>query len=276
MRHPVRPTEALPAEPAPTGVRHAPAETATLVDDEIRDEPAAGPIPDDAAHRTSVHATHPARNHDTHPARDPADRAATAHPTTRPTPADHGGAPPRGRPRRKGTVGRALRGLVALGLLSVAAACGTAQSPGSSQTPGAAQPPGAAPAPGGAPASGAARGASGAPATGAIRTTCEALGRTYQANMAPLAESLTALVADRKTIAGAQKSLASFATAVQEATATSDDPDLKAAGKQAANQMHAKSTDAKFFDGIKTAKDVNKTLGPTLTGWLSPVTRHCS
>ncbi|MCY1138163.1 hypothetical protein OWR29_09155 [Actinoplanes sp. Pm04-4] len=151
----------------------------------------------------------------------------------------------------------ALGSLLVVAAISAAAACGTAQPPSAAQ------------------------GASGAPAPvsaapPAIRTTCEALGRAYQANMAPLAEALTKLVADRKTIATAQQSLASFATAVQDATAASADPDLKSAGKQAATQMHQKSTDEKFFNAIKTTKDVDKTLGPTLTGWLSPVTRHCS
>ncbi|MBU2668278.1 hypothetical protein KOI35_32675 [Actinoplanes bogorensis] len=150
--------------------------------------------------------------------------------------------------------------LLAGGLLFTAAACGTAKGPASTAagTPGAA----AAPA------------ASTAPA--AIRTTCEALGQAYGKNMAPFAEALTKFVADRKTIATAQQTLASFATAVQEATASSADAQLKADGKQAAEAMHKKSTDAKFFATIKTSKDVDKALGPTLTEWLSPVSRHCS
>ncbi|WP_250034234.1 hypothetical protein [Paractinoplanes maris] len=187
------------------------------------------------------------------------------HPTSPATAALLTVASPVSRPRperRTGRTGRIVGALVVVGMLSSAGACGTAQPPpGTAQAPSAARGPSAA-------------AASTPPA--AIRNTCEALGRAYQTNMAPLAESLTKFVADRKTIAAAQQSLAAFATAVQEATATSDDADLKAAGKKAATQMHSKSTDDKFFGAIKTSKDIDKTLGPTLTGWLSPVTRHCS
>jgi hypothetical protein len=84
------------------------------------------------------------------------------------------------------------------------------------------------------------------------------------------------MVADRKTVAQAQDSLAGFATAVTDATKASDDAQLRADGKQAADQMRAKSADPKFFAGIKTGEDVAQTMGPTLTQWLSPVTRHCS
>ncbi|MBM2621076.1 hypothetical protein JIG36_36805 [Actinoplanes sp. LDG1-06] len=149
--------------------------------------------------------------------------------------------------------------LLAAGLLGAVASCGTATNSGNPAvgTPGAAAAP-----------------ASTAPA--AIRTTCEALGQAYGKNMAPFAEALTRFVTDRKTIATAQQSLAAFATAVQDATAASTDAQLKADGKQAADRMHAKSTDAQFFGAIKTTKDVDKTLGPTLTEWLSPVQRHCT
>ncbi|GAB2567862.1 hypothetical protein Aab01nite_44220 [Paractinoplanes abujensis] len=146
--------------------------------------------------------------------------------------------------------------LLAAGVLVIASACGTATNSTTTAAP-----------------------ASAAPVTtaqAATKSTCEALGQAYGKNMAPFAEALTKYVADRKTIATAQSSLAAFATAVQEATATSKDAQIKADGKQAADKMHAKSTDAKFFSAIKTSKDVDKTLGPTMSDWLSPVQRHCS
>jgi len=141
------------------------------------------------------------------------------------------------------------------GVLLSATACGTA--PGTTGTPSVASAP-----------------AGSAPA--AVASTCEALGQAYSKNIATFAESLTNLVADRKTVAQAQKSLAGFATAVSDATKASENAELKADGKLAADQMLAKSKDKKFFAGIKTGEDVNQTMGATLTGWLSPVTRHCS
>ena len=110
----------------------------------------------------------------------------------------------------------------------------------------------------------------------AVAATCEALGQAYTTNIAALAQALTTLVADRKTVAQAQQSLAAFATAVADATKASDDAQVRADGKQAADRMRAKSADKRFFAAITTGKDVNQTMGPTLTEWLSPITRHCS
>ena len=147
---------------------------------------------------------------------------------------------------------RTIRTLLAGGVLLAAASCGTATG------------------------SNAPAYVASAPTTGGPGFTCEALSRAYGKNMAPLAQALTTLVADRKTVTQAQKSLAAFATSVAEATKTSDDAQIRADGKQAADRMRAKSADKKFFAAIKTTKDVDQTMGPTLTEWLSPVARHCS
>jgi hypothetical protein len=158
---------------------------------------------------------------------------------------------------------RTIRTLIVGGVLLTATACGTA--PG---TPNAAGTPavGSAPA-GSAPA---------AKAPPGVGSTCDALGQAYSKNIATFAESLTNLVSDPKAVAKAQQSLAGFATAVSDATKASENAELKADGKLAADQMLAKSKDKKFFAAIKTGEDVNQTMGATLTGWLSPVTRHCS
>ncbi|WP_433789119.1 hypothetical protein [Actinoplanes sp. CA-252034] len=146
---------------------------------------------------------------------------------------------------------RVLYALLTGGALLTATACGTAPN-----------------SPGTAPAA--------PPSTPAAGAACEALAQVYDKNMGSYAKALTALAADPKTIAQAQQSLAAFATAVQGATETSADTQLQAAGKQAAKQMHDKSTDAKFFATIKTTEDVTEAIGPTLSEWLSPVQRHCS
>ncbi|WP_328468331.1 hypothetical protein OHA21_51505 [Actinoplanes sp. NBC_00393] len=151
---------------------------------------------------------------------------------------------------------RVISTLLAGGALLTAAACGTA--PNSGTDTAASAPAAASPA-----------------ATPAVGAACEALAQAYGKNMAPYAQSLTTLVSDRTTIAQAQQSLAAFATAVQDATKSSADKQLQADGKKTAEQMHAKSTDAKFFGAIKTPEDVNKAMGPTLTSWLSPLSEHC-
>jgi hypothetical protein len=147
---------------------------------------------------------------------------------------------------------RAIYALLVGGALLTASACGTAPSSPGSNTPAA------------------------APSTPAAGAACEALAQVYDKNMGAYAQALTALAADPRTIAQAQQSLAAFATAVQDATKTSADTQLQAAGKQAAKQMHDKSTDDKFFAAIKTAEDVTKAIGPTLSQWLSPVQQRCS
>lgn len=120
---------------------------------------------------------------------------------------------------------------------------------------------------------------SGGPAPAAAPQTkagCEAVGQAYTKSMGPLAEAVTKMVGGGGTAAQAQAKLADFATAIRTATERSGDAALRADGKQTADALKAKSADAKTFSGIKTQDDVSNLLGPTLKGWLSPVTQHCS
>ncbi len=162
---------------------------------------------------------------------------------------------------------RAVRTLLVGGVLFTAAACGTAADTG--------ERPAAAPGGSAAPAV-----AELTPEQAATKSTCEALGKTFDKNMAPFAEALTKLIAGKQGGNGspqqAQAALKTFATEIRSATETSPDAQLKADGKQAADRLQERSADAAFFAKIKTDKDVSKVLGPTLKEWLSPVTNHCS
>jgi hypothetical protein len=161
---------------------------------------------------------------------------------------------------------RAVRALLVGGALLTATACGNADNP----------PPMTAPNPGQAAA------VSAPPVEATTKQWCEALGQVYNQNMGPFAESLTKMVDGRKTSAAkttldaAQKSLSTFAGAIRTATEGATDPSLIQIGRQTAEQMQAKSTDKAFFDKIQTTEDVNTLLGPTLKGWLSPLTQQCS
>ena len=164
---------------------------------------------------------------------------------------------------------RAVRTLLVGGVLFSLAACGTAAKSGDQ--------PAAAPAPG----STAAPAAAGlSPEQAATKSTCEALGKAFEKNMAPFAESLTKFVAAKEAGKAspqqAQAALKSFATEIRGATESSTDAKIKADGKQAADRLQERSADAAFFAQIKTDKDVSTLLGPTLKEWLSPVTNHCS
>lgn len=149
---------------------------------------------------------------------------------------------------------RAIRTVLAAGVLLTAAACGAGPGGTGGTTP--ASVPATAP-----------------PATAAA---CEALAQAYGKNMAPFAQSLGGLVADGKAVKPAQQALAAFAAAVQGATQASTDAEIRADGQRAADEMRATAADAKFFAGIKTAEDVDRAMGQTLTGWLAPLNRHCS
>lgn len=148
--------------------------------------------------------------------------------------------------------------LVAGGALLTLAACGTA-SGGTTATPavpGGGQPPAVA---------------------SQTKAGCEAVGQAYTKSMGPLAEAVTKMVnGGGGTAAQAQAKLKDFSAAIRTATEQSGDAELRADGKQTADALQAKSADAKTFSAIKTQDDVSKLLGPTLKGWLSPVTQHCS
>jgi hypothetical protein len=158
-----------------------------------------------------------------------------------------------------------VRALIVGGVLFSAAACGTANNP----------------APGG---QGVGIGSATAPAPGvlasqaAIRESCEAIGKVYSKNMAPVAEALSKLAdsAGKKNQQQAQQALTTFATEIRGATQQSSDPKLRTDGEKTADQLQAKAADAGTFSKIKTTEDVNTVLGSTLKEWLSPIEQHCS
>jgi hypothetical protein len=156
---------------------------------------------------------------------------------------------------------RAVLGLVVGGLLlGAAAACGTAQNP----------PPGA--------------GTPGpvtlAPEQAQTKASCEAIGTVYTKNMGAFAESLSKMVAGGTDPTAARKDaqqrLSAFGSAIRQTTQTSGDAQLRADGKQTADQLQTTSADKAFFTRIKTTHDVTNVLGSNLKEWLAPVTHHCS
>ena len=148
---------------------------------------------------------------------------------------------------------RAMLGLVVGGLLL--SSCGTAPDPSPSAPP------------------------SLTPEQQQTKTSCEAIGTVYTKNMGAFAESLSTMVATSDSAAArkdAQQKLSAFGSAIRQTTQTSGDAQLRADGKQAADQLQTTSTNAAFFAKIKTTQDVTNVLGPTLKEWLAPVTHHCS
>ena len=63
---------------------------------------------------------------------------------------------------------------------------------------------------------------------------------------------------------------------IKKETAAAEDPDLQTAGAASAAKLAKSAADAKFFDGIKTTKDLDGKIEGKLTDWMSPVTGFCA
>jgi hypothetical protein len=155
---------------------------------------------------------------------------------------------------------RVVLGLVAGAALLATAACGMTGSPTvGAGTPGAAGP------------------VSLTPEQAATKASCEQVGSVYTKNMGAFAASLSKVPAEGAVARkDAQQKLGAFGVAVRDATQGSGDVQLRADGKQAADQLQATSKNGAFFAKIKTTDDVSNVLGPTMKEWLAPVTHHCS
>jgi hypothetical protein len=159
------------------------------------------------------------------------------------------------------------------GLIALSAACGTDRTGGGV--------PAVQPAPGQAAASQPGTGT--APSADPRAVLCPAVGEVYSAKLGPFAAALSRMTTvpagsgeARAARDEAGKALGSFAAEIRSVTATAAVDEARRAGAQVADTMTAKSTDDKFFGGIRTAKDVEKVLGTTVTGWLAPIDRYCS
>lgn len=73
----------------------------------------------------------------------------------------------------------------------------------------------------------------------------------------------------------AQRKLRDFATALRRQTAPAKDPELKAAGEQAAGSIEKTAADNAFFAKIKSIDTVEKAMAAEMTGWLTPIATVC-
>jgi hypothetical protein len=112
---------------------------------------------------------------------------------------------------------------------------------------------------------------------------CPAIGEVYSARLGPFAAALSRITTVPSGSGEAEaardearKALGSFAAEIRSVTATATAAEARQAGAKVADAMAAKSTDDKFFGGIKTGEDVEKVLGTTVTGWLEPIDEYCA
>jgi hypothetical protein len=74
----------------------------------------------------------------------------------------------------------------------------------------------------------------------------------------------------------ARKKLKDIGAKVKKATTVAQDPELKSAGATSAAKFTRSASDTKFFDSIKTTKDLDRTIEGKMTDWLSPVAGYCA
>ena len=70
--------------------------------------------------------------------------------------------------------------------------------------------------------------------------------------------------------------LKNIAVKVKKEIAAAEDPELKTAGEASAAKFAQSAADDKFFDSIKTTKDLDRTIEGKMTDWLSPVAGYCA
>ncbi len=78
-----------------------------------------------------------------------------------------------------------------------------------------------------------------------------------------------------KARTNAQKKADSLATTVRTKTAKAQDPEFKAAGAEAADNIATSADNKAFFDKMKTVKDLDK-LESEISGWVTPLAGYCS
>jgi hypothetical protein len=74
----------------------------------------------------------------------------------------------------------------------------------------------------------------------------------------------------------ARAQLKSVGAKIKKATAAAQDPDLQPAGAASAAKLAKSAADARFFDSIKTEKDLDGRIEAKLVDWMNPVTGFCA
>jgi hypothetical protein len=62
---------------------------------------------------------------------------------------------------------------------------------------------------------------------------------------------------------------------IRQETSAAQDPGLKAAGVTSATKLETSAKNGAYFDKVKTLKDLDNSLKPQMTQWLTPVSGYC-
>jgi hypothetical protein len=105
--------------------------------------------------------------------------------------------------------------------------------------------------------------------TGELRQFGTAMGK-----LVSLKEAKQTADAEKAETDAAAK-LKAAAAKIRKDTVTAKDPGFRAAGETSAAKFEQSATDRKYFDRVKTLKDLNNTLQPQMAQWLTPVSSFC-
>lgn len=79
----------------------------------------------------------------------------------------------------------------------------------------------------------------------------------------------------KKAEKAAAAELKSVGAQIRKETAEAEDPELKEAGATSAAKIEKSAKNRDYIEGIKTTKDLDRTLKTQLAEWLSPVAGYC-
>jgi hypothetical protein len=117
------------------------------------------------------------------------------------------------------------------------------------------------------------------------KLVCGKVEKVFDADLESFGTQMGKMIAHKeaKQTAEAEKAekaaaagLKSIGVKVKKETAVAEDPELKAAGEVSAAKFATSAADGKFFDSIKTTKDLDRTIEGKMTDWLSPVAGYCA
>ena len=117
------------------------------------------------------------------------------------------------------------------------------------------------------------------------KLVCGKVATIYSKNFSGFATAMGKMIAHKeaKQTAEAEKAekaaaahLKSIGASIAKETKAAEDPQLKTAGAASAAKLTRSAADTKFFDGVKTTKDLDRTIEARMTDWMSPVTGYCA
>jgi hypothetical protein len=117
------------------------------------------------------------------------------------------------------------------------------------------------------------------------RKICTDVQKVFDTDIEPFGTALGKMIAFKeeelpkeaaKSEKAARKQLKTVATKITKTTADADDVAIVMAGKATADKFTASAADDKLYDGITSAKDLNRFIDGKLGDWLTPISGYCA